>query len=75
MIKKIHYYLLLASFLMVQGMMAQDKTVSGAVTDDTGTPLPGVNVVEKGTNNGVSTDFDGNRIYQNGNSSGFTNYN
>ncbi|MCK0188345.1 SusC/RagA family TonB-linked outer membrane protein [Arenibacter sp. F20364] len=60
MIKKFHYYLLLASFLMVQGMMAQNKTVSGAVTDDTGTPLPGVNVVEKGTNNGVSTDFDGN---------------
>ncbi|MCM4151138.1 SusC/RagA family TonB-linked outer membrane protein [Arenibacter sp. N53] len=60
MIKKFHYYLLLASFLFVQGMMAQSKTVTGTVSDDLGTPLPGVNVVEKGTNNGTSTDFDGN---------------
>jgi TonB-linked SusC/RagA family outer membrane protein len=60
MIKKFHYYLLLASFLFVQGMMAQDKTVTGTVSDDLGTPLPGVNVVEKGTSNGTSTDFDGN---------------
>ncbi|SMG13164.1 SusC/RagA family TonB-linked outer membrane protein [Arenibacter troitsensis] len=60
MIKKFHYYLLLASFLVVQGMMAQNKTVTGTVSDDLGTPLPGVNVVEKGTSNGTSTDFDGN---------------
>ncbi|MBC8770214.1 SusC/RagA family TonB-linked outer membrane protein [Arenibacter sp. BSSL-BM3] len=60
MIKKFHYYLLLSAFLLVQGMMAQTKTVSGTVSDDLGTPLPGVNVVEKGTNNGASTDFDGN---------------
>ena len=60
MIKKFHYYLLLASFLFVQGITAQNKTVSGTVKDDVGTPLPGVNVVEKGTTNGTSTDFDGN---------------
>ncbi|MEQ8217918.1 MAG: SusC/RagA family TonB-linked outer membrane protein [Arenibacter sp.] len=60
MIKKFHYYLLLASFLVVQGMTAQNKTVTGTVSDDLGTPLPGVNVVEKGTSNGTSTDFDGN---------------
>ncbi|GAA4647148.1 TonB-dependent receptor [Pontixanthobacter gangjinensis] len=29
------------------------------VTDNAGTPLPGVNVYEKGTDNGTSTDFDG----------------
>ena len=40
--------------------MAQNKTVSGTVSDNMGTPLPGVNVVEKGTTNGTSTDFDGN---------------
>ena len=59
--KKIHYFLLLVSFLCIQGMLAQGKTVSGTVTDaSTGTPVPGITVVEKGTSNGTSTDFDGN---------------
>ncbi len=36
------------------------KTVSGVVTASSdGLPLPGVNVVENGTSNGVQTDFDG----------------
>ncbi|KQO22446.1 ferric enterobactin receptor [Flavobacterium sp. Leaf82] len=35
------------------------KQISGVVKDNTGNPLPGVNIVEKGTNNGVSTDIDG----------------
>ncbi len=35
------------------------QTVSGIVTDETGIPLPGVNVIMKGTSNGTSTDFDG----------------
>lgn len=35
-------------------------TVSGVVTDSEGIPLPGVNVLEKGTMNGTMTDFDGN---------------
>ncbi len=34
-------------------------TVSGKVTDDMGQPLPGVNVLEKGTTNGMSTDAEG----------------
>ncbi|SHG90354.1 TonB-dependent receptor [Flagellimonas flava] len=34
--------------------------VSGTVSDSNGTPLPGANIVEKGTTNGVVTDFDGN---------------
>ncbi|HYX06540.1 MAG TPA: TonB-dependent receptor [Bacteroidales bacterium] len=35
--------------------------VTGTVTDaTTGEPLPGVNIVEDGTTNGVSTDLDGN---------------
>ncbi|WP_372640277.1 SusC/RagA family TonB-linked outer membrane protein [Ancylomarina sp.] len=39
----------------------QDKRqIKGTVVDDTKLPLPGVSVVEKGTTNGVSTDFDGN---------------
>jgi len=35
-------------------------TVSGVVTDDEGMPLPGANVLVKGTSRGATTDFDGN---------------
>ncbi|MBU3821397.1 TonB-dependent receptor [Flavobacteriaceae bacterium XHP0103] len=35
-------------------------TVSGTVLDEAGVPMLGVNVIEKGTNNGTNTDFDGN---------------
>ncbi|WP_281682049.1 SusC/RagA family TonB-linked outer membrane protein [Zunongwangia profunda] len=33
--------------------------VNGTVTDNSGMPIPGANVLEKGTSNGVFTDFDG----------------
>ncbi|MBS7256077.1 SusC/RagA family TonB-linked outer membrane protein [Flavobacterium branchiicola] len=36
-----------------------EKTIKGTVTDQNGLPLPGVNVVVKGTNKGVQTDVDG----------------
>ena len=36
-------------------------TVSGTITEaSTGNPLPGANVIVKGTSNGATTDFDGN---------------
>ncbi len=35
-------------------------TVSGTVVDESGSPLPGANVVEQGTLNGTQSDFDGN---------------
>ena len=61
MIKRLHYLLMIVSLLCIQGITAQERTVSGTVTDETtGTPLPGINVIEKGTSNGTSTDFDGN---------------
>ncbi|PKD16424.1 SusC/RagA family TonB-linked outer membrane protein [Salegentibacter salinarum] len=43
-------------------LIAQEGiTITGVVTDgESQTPLPGVSVVEKGTNNGTATDFDGN---------------
>ncbi|WP_108866666.1 SusC/RagA family TonB-linked outer membrane protein [Aquimarina aquimarini] len=50
---------LLLAFV-VQFTFAQEKTISGTVTDDKGLPLPGVNVVVKSTANGTQTDFDGN---------------
>ncbi|WP_341217183.1 TonB-dependent receptor plug domain-containing protein, partial [uncultured Wocania sp.] len=34
--------------------------ISGTVLDNSGLPLPGVNVRVKGTNTGTQTDFDGN---------------
>ena len=34
--------------------------VMGQVTDENSTPLPGANIVEKGTTNGIQVDFDGN---------------
>ncbi len=38
----------------------QEFKVSGIVTDENGQPLPGANIIEKGTTNGAQTDFDGN---------------
>ena len=49
---------LLLAFV-VQFTFAQSKTISGTVSDDTGS-LPGVSVIIKGTTNGTETDFDGN---------------
>jgi TonB-linked SusC/RagA family outer membrane protein len=42
-----------------QTIFSQELTISGKVSDESGNPLPGVNVILKGTNNGTSTDFDG----------------
>ena len=50
--------------LVVQLTFAQEKTISGTVTDNTGLPLPGVNIIVKGTTNGTQTDFDGNYSIQ-----------
>jgi iron complex outermembrane receptor protein len=49
---------LFLSLLIVTCVFAQ-KNVSGVVNDSKGTPLPGVNVVEKGTFNGANTDANG----------------
>jgi Ca-activated chloride channel family protein len=38
---------------------AQAVSISGTVTDDGGLPLPGANVIIRGTNLGTQTDFDG----------------
>jgi TonB-linked SusC/RagA family outer membrane protein len=44
----------------VQLTFAQEKTISGTVSDNSGLPLPGVNIIVKGTSNGTQSDFDGN---------------
>ena len=37
----------------------KQKIIKGKVIDESGFPLPGASVIEKGINNGTSTDFDG----------------
>ncbi|MCP9201550.1 SusC/RagA family TonB-linked outer membrane protein [Gramella sp. GC03-9] len=54
---------LLLAFV-VQLTFAQEQTITGTVTDSDGLPLPGVNVMIKGTSTGTQTDFDGNYSIQ-----------
>lgn len=46
-------------FFTIQ-LNAQEVAISGVVLDNSGIPLPGVNIIEKGTSNGTQTNFDGN---------------
>ena len=43
-----------------QNEKGKPRNISGVISDNGGEPLIGVTVVEKGTNNGTVTDFDGN---------------
>ena len=56
--KNLFFLLFLCSGLFAQQLFSQ--TVSGNITDESGVPLPGANVIIEGTTTGVSTDFDGN---------------
>ena len=60
--KLLKQLLFVSAVLFSSAMFSQ--TVSGTVTGDEG-PLPGVNVIVKGTSNGASTDFDGNYTLDN----------
>src|SRR5690606_2660377 len=51
---------LLLLLMLPMSFFAQ-QTVSGTVTESaTGLPVPGVNILVRGTSNGTTTDFDGN---------------
>lgn len=52
------FTLLLAFF--IQFSFAQEKTITGVITDANGMPIPGVTVMVQGNPPGVQTDFDGN---------------
>ena len=47
-------------FLCFASIAWAQTTVTGTVTDTENTPLPGASVLEAGTANGTTTDFDGN---------------
>ncbi len=62
----IRFYFSLRALMMMlllagsMELMAQTRTVSGrVVSSDDGSPVPGANVLEKGTSNGTVTDADG----------------
>jgi outer membrane cobalamin receptor len=59
--KKTTNYLLLTVALLFSTVIMAQSTITGTVLEQgINMPLPGANVVEKGTTNGVVTDFDGN---------------
>ena len=61
--KKCNWVLML--FLIgISWAYAQEKTVTGNVTDQDGLPLPGVNILVDGSTNGTQSDFDGNYAIQ-----------
>lgn len=51
---------LLAIILTTGTLWAQQHTVSGNITDETGFGMPGVTIIESGTLNGTITDIEGN---------------
>ncbi|TDD96264.1 SusC/RagA family TonB-linked outer membrane protein [Flavobacterium cellulosilyticum] len=56
---KLNGFLVLVIILVAQISFAQERAVSGVVSDNAGMPLPGVSVLVKGTQSGTQTDFDG----------------
>ncbi|MEZ7497374.1 TonB-dependent receptor [Flavobacterium sp. Arc3] len=56
---KFNHILMLVLALITQITFAQDRTVTGTVSDNSGTPLPGATVIVKGTQTSTQTDFDG----------------
>ena len=55
-----HRNLLLVLTFLMGGLIYAQQTISGLVTDETGVPLPGATVIVDQTNDGTTTDFDGN---------------
>ncbi|MGC6430269.1 MAG: carboxypeptidase-like regulatory domain-containing protein, partial [Jejuia sp.] len=59
--KKATKLLIMVTVLLCTTVALAQSTITGTVVEaGTNLPLPGANVIEKGTSNGVTTDFDGN---------------
>jgi TonB-linked SusC/RagA family outer membrane protein len=60
--KKIYRRLSMTAALLLMlasVVLAQERQVSGTILDETGAPMPGVNVILKGTSVGTASDTDG----------------
>ncbi len=55
-----HLILIIIGFFLVGFSAIAQNSVSGTIKDENGQPIPGVNILEKNTVNGVASDFDGN---------------
>lgn len=60
--KKLHLVLLFMLFLLagITASFAQQRTISGKITDPNGQPVVGATVAAKGTNAATQTNSDGN---------------
>ncbi|MCP1385095.1 SusC/RagA family TonB-linked outer membrane protein [Runella salmonicolor] len=57
--RKALFMSLLSALVGIGQLIAQDRTLSGTIKDETGQALPGVNVLLKGTNRGTNSDGEG----------------
>ncbi len=51
--------LVMCQLFLLCGILAQEKTITGKVTDESGTPVPNASVVVRGTKTGTVTKTDG----------------
>jgi TonB-linked SusC/RagA family outer membrane protein len=58
--KKFAFLLTLAVYSISMSLSGQEVNMTGKITDATGLPLPGVNVLLLGTTSGTQSDMDGN---------------
>ena len=61
--RKQFIYILFLIGAIFSGSDLYAQTVSGVISDING-PLPGVNIIVKGTTKGAATDFDGNYLIE-----------
>lgn len=57
------YTILENNLIVLSPVIKQGFTVKGKVVDINGNPLPGVNIIEKGTNKGTITDENGDYVF------------
>jgi len=55
----LHFRLYVLLFMILPSLIIAQQAVTGTVTDNNANPIPGANVIIKGTSTGTITDFDG----------------
>ena len=69
--KRTTRFLMFTVAILFSAVVMAQSTISGTILEaGTSIPLPGANVIEKGTSNGVTTDFDGNFTFKTKSTSG-----